>query len=374
MQVGALLGDDAALLGQCLADGDAGLLAGHAVEAGAGVADAAGLVHDRGHVEVVAQAEGVVVGVVRRGDLHGAGAELGVDVVVGDDDEGEVVAEGVRQGPADEVGVAGVVRVDGDGDVAEHRLHAGGGDDDVRLGVIHRAVAEGHQLALDVLVHDLDVGDGGLEHRGPVDQAVRTVDEPAVVELLEDGLHGAGQALVEGEALAGPVDGVTDGAHLVGDGAAVLLLPLPHLGDELLTAVVVAVLALGLLEHRLDLGLGRDTRVVHARQPQHLVALHALAARERVHESVVERVAHVELAGDVRRREDDGVRRLVASRVGREMSGVDPALVQPGLHRLRIPGLRQCVCSVLTHQFSFPLVWSVTRTIIAPAARALTLT
>ncbi len=100
---------------------------------------------------------------------------------------------------ADQVPVALVVGVHGDGGVAEHRLGPGGGDDD---GVVAVAVADRDQLAVVVLVLDLDVGERGQAARAPVDDALGAVDQPVVVELLEDGLDGPGQALVHGEALA----------------------------------------------------------------------------------------------------------------------------------------------------------------------------
>ena len=113
------------------------------------------------------------------------------------------------------------------------------------------------------------------------------------------------------------------------DGAAGFALPVPDLVDEQLAAEVFLGLAVDgelLLHH----ALGGDARVVHAGQPQHLVALHALAPGQRVHQRVVERVAHVQAAGHVRRRQHDRIRRLAAGRVGLEVAGVDPALVQVG--------------------------------------------
>ena len=87
----------------------------------------------------------------------------------------------------------------------------------------------------------------------------------------------AGQALVHGEALAGPVHAVAEPAHLAEDLAAVLGLPLPDPLDERLAAQVVPGQAL-LGELALDHVLGGDAGVVHAGQPQRVVALHALAA------------------------------------------------------------------------------------------------
>ena len=57
----------------------------------------------------------------------------------------------------------------------------------------------------------------------------------------------------------------------------------------------------------LDHHLGRDAGMVDARLPEHVAAAHALEAAEHVLDRVVERVAHMQRAGDVRRRDDDRV-------------------------------------------------------------------
>src|SRR5690606_1562544 len=185
-----------------------------------------------------------------------------------------------------------------------------------------------------------DVGQGGLHLRRPVDQPLGPVDQPVVAQLLEDRLDGAGEPLVHGEALAGPVDAVTHAAHLGQDGPAVLLLPLPHALDEGFPAEVAVVDALvpQLLLHQ---RLHGDAGVVHTGQPQRLVPLHAAAPDQQVHQGVLVGVPDVQAAGDVRRRDDDRERRLVAVRVGGEITGFYPALVQLGLYVGWIPGRRK---------------------------------
>ncbi len=87
-------------------------------------------VEDADHRQAVPQADLVVVEVVRGRDLHAAGAELGIDVFVGDDRDR---AAGQRQvdALADQRAVALVVRVHRDGRVAEHRLGPRRRDDEL---------------------------------------------------------------------------------------------------------------------------------------------------------------------------------------------------------------------------------------------------
>ncbi len=213
VQVRALLLDDAALLSQRFTDLDAGVEAVKAVEFCSGVGDPALGVHDRRHRQLMAQPDLEVVRVMGRRDFDCTRSEFGVDVVVGDD--GDLpVDERVRQRLADQVPVAFVVGMHRDRGVAEHRLDPGGGDHDVRFAVVQGAVPERHQLALDVLVLDLEVGDRRLQHGRPVHQPFGAVDQPGVEEPLEDRANRARQAVVHGEPVATPVHAVAERAHL----------------------------------------------------------------------------------------------------------------------------------------------------------------
>ncbi len=135
------------------------------------------------HRQAVALADGVVVHVVRRGDLHHAGAELAVDVVVGDHRDRAAGERQVRL-LAVEGGVALVLGVHHQGGVAEHGLGPRGGDDH-RAGAVDQRVADEPQLAVFLLALHLEVGHGRLEHRIPVDEPLAAVDEALVVQAHE---------------------------------------------------------------------------------------------------------------------------------------------------------------------------------------------
>ena len=87
--------------------------------------------------------------------------------------------------------------------------------------------------------------------------------------------------------------------------------------------IVAAARLLPLHHLALDHHLGGDAGMVGARLPEHVAAAHALEADQDVLERVVERVAHVERAGDVRRRDDDRVG------LGAAPLGAGPALKAP---------------------------------------------
>ena len=312
----------------------------------AGLGDAAVLADGLDGLEAVGAADVEVGEVVRRRDLEGAGAEGGVDALVGHDLE--LAPEQRQDGRlADDVLVPLVVGVHGHGRVAEHRLRPRRGDGDAAAA--GHVVADVVERAGHVPVRHLEVADRRAAARAPVHEVAVLVDVALLVEGDEDLGHGADVALVEGEALALEVAGAADALELLDDGAAVLPAPLPHAAHELLAPQVLLGEALR-AQHLLDHVLRGDAGVVGADQPAGVLAEHAVVAREHVLDGVVERVAHVQHAGDVGRRDDDGVRRPLG--VG---LGVEEVLVEPVLHPARLDGGRleaRGLLQVVVHQAS----------------------
>jgi hypothetical protein len=293
--------------------------------------DAGVLVEDAEHRQVVPAADLEVVGVVRRRDLHRAGAERRVDVLVrhhGDQPAGQ------RQQHlgADQVAVALVVGVHRHGRVPEHRLDPGRRD--VDRAAVQVAVAHRDELALDLAVLDLDVGQAAAQHGRPVDEPLGAVDEPVVVQALEDVLDGPREPVVHREPLTAPVDAVAE-AGASGAGSRRRARPSsPRALDERLATEL---LARGALRRQLalDQRVDGDACVVHAGEPQRLVPLHAAAPDRCVDQRVLERVPDVQGARHVGRRDDDAERRPAALRVGGEVAALDPALVQRSLYLRR---------------------------------------
>ena len=298
---------------------------------------------------MVAQADLEVVGVVGRGDLHRAGAELHVAVFVGDDGY-LFIHDGQDDGLADLVLIAGVFRMHGHGGVAQHGLGAGGGHDDKAFAV-GVGIAQVPQVAGFVLVVDLDVGDGGLAVGAPVDDAHAAVDEALFVQLHEGLLHRLGAALVHGEALLGPVAGGAQGHQLLLDAGVIFMLPVPHHVQELFPAQIVAGKALfsQLLFH---FRLGGDAGVVGAGQPEGAAALHAAPADQNVLHGVVQGVAHVQLARDVGRRHDDAEGLAVPVHVAAEIAFVQPFLIPLVLHLFGLVSGGQSFLRFSFHYFS----------------------
>jgi hypothetical protein len=183
------------------------------------------------------------------------------------------------------------------------------------LDVPHRAVF--------FLRIDFQVRDRRAQHRIPVDQALAAVDQALFVQAHEHFGDGLRARLVHREVLAVPVGGRAQAAHLAGDGAARLFLPVPDLLDEFVAAEVVARDLLG-VELAFDHDLGGDAGVVGARDPGRVEATHAVVAGQAIHHGLVEGVAHVQGARHVRRRQLDAERRLAFIHGGGEIAALFP--------------------------------------------------
>ena len=294
---------------------------------------------DRSHaLGLVPLADFEIVEVVRGRDLDRAGALFRIGIFVGDNRD-QATDQRQPNALADQMLIARIVRMHRDRRVAQHRLRPRGGDGQPFAGLfallVHDRIFEvvevavwvfGQDLgerrrverravvarpfegALGLDLHDLEVRDRGLELGVPVDEALVLVDEPLAIELNEHLGDRARQALVEGEALAAPVAGGAEALELGHDRAARFGLPRPDALDERLAAHRAAVRLLPLHEHAFDHHLRGDAGMIDARLPQHVAAVHAPVAAQDILKRVVERVAHMQIAGDVRRRNDDAKR------------------------------------------------------------------
>ncbi len=327
--------------------------------------------------QLMSQSDLIIRLVVGRGDLEDAGAELEVHMVIGNDGDdalfpGHVEWEGAIDVFADEVLVTRVLRVDGDGGVGGDGFGACGcnGEPGTAFGVGDRAglrlPIRGSSLSLVtsaatgcshfdhldpevihealLLLHDhFLVGQRGEGGGAPVDHAFAAVDETLLVEIDEHLLDAARVLRVHGEPGAGPVAGSAESAELLEDDAAVLLLPFPDAVDEGIAAEVIAVPDLaGLAEGFLDDVLGGDAGVIGAGEPEDFLAFHAGLAGEDVLDGVVEDVPEGEDAGDVGRRDDDGIGRACwrhAGGVCGETAVFHPEVVPLGFDSLRFVGL-----------------------------------
>ena len=175
---------------------------------------------------------------------------------------------------------------------------------------------------------DFEIGKHGLILRTPVNDPVAAIDHSLFVQPHEHFAHRARQILVHRELLARPVDRSAFATHLHGDLSARFVFPLPNALDKLLAPEIVPRLPF-LLQRARDHQLRRDAGVVHPRQPKRAIPTHSLVPRHHIHHRVLQRMAHVQRAGNVWRRNHDGeYRRLrIAIYLRREIAILLPPLI-----------------------------------------------
>ena len=269
--------------------------------------------------------------IVAGGDLDGAGAELGVDTVVGDDRHAPLGDGHDRLFP-DQVPVALVVWMDGHSDIGEHGGRTHGRNCELPFAVRER-VANRVQRVVLVDVVDLEVGDRARAARTPVHDPVGPIQEAALVQVHEVPEHRPDVLLVHREPLAPVVQRRPEPAELPHDHAAVVIEPLPGPLDERLAAEVVAGQPL-FRQLTLDDVLRRDAGVVVSGLPEDREPAHPVPADEQILDRRVQRVPHMQVAGHVRRRDRDHEGLALGIRLG-----LVEALLFPGLLPARFDAL-----------------------------------
>ena len=176
-----------------------------------------------------------------------------------------------------------------------------------------------------LVVDDFEVADGRLAARAPIDHVAPAIDQAFAIEAQKRFEHGAIERGLERESLARPIAGRAEADHLLLDDAAAFRLPFPDAALEFLAAQILARDSF-LGELALDDELRGDSGVVHAGKPQRAMAAHAVPADEHVDLRVLEHVADVDRAGDIRRRQRDRKRGAVAGIFGAEKLFVEPGL------------------------------------------------
>ena len=123
------------------------------------------------------------------------------------------------------------------------------------------------------------------------------------------------------------------------------VLPIQDATQKFLAAKIVSRLFLCLTEIFFDRGLRPDAGMIHPRQPKNFVTLHSRASGENVLDRIVQNMAEREDTGDVRRRHDDGERRLRRMRIRAEI-----ALLQPARVPLRLDAGRVVIFRKFRHR------------------------
>ena len=283
--------------------------------------------------QVAPYADLKVVGIVRGGDLHGAGAEFLFNVFVCYDGY-FAPHNGDNYGFTNYAGIAFVVRMHGYRRIAKNGFGAGGSHG-YGIALVRRIVTHVPKMALLFFVFNLSIAQRGLAMRAPVYYPVPAVNKALVVKVNEHLGNGLGAAFVHCEAFAVPVAAGAKLPELLYYPSAVFLFPVPRALQKRLASYVALVKAF--LGHLFDyLYLGGYGRMVGAGQPQRFKPGHALVTDKRILQRFVYCVAYVQLTGYVRWGYDYAIRLLVGIRLGMKIAVLFPFFIQPVFHSLMV--------------------------------------
>ncbi|GBE44642.1 hypothetical protein BMS3Bbin10_02745 [bacterium BMS3Bbin10] len=264
------------------------------------------LIENIDHFQILPPPDLEVVEVMGRGYLDGAGPLFRVGILIRDNRD---FTPHQRQENrfADQVLVALIIGMNRDAGVPQHGLGPRRGDHHEAPLLAFYGIFEMPEVAIGFNLLHLKIGDRRQQFRVPVDEALVLVDQPFAVEIDEHLEHGFAHAVIHGEALAGPVAGFAEAALLLGDQAARFSLPVPDPLNKFFPAHCTAVGLAVLHELALDHHLRGDAGMIRAWLPQHVAPAHALKADQDILQCVIERVAHMQRARDIGRRQHDAI-------------------------------------------------------------------
>ena len=276
-------------------------------------------------LQIMAASDFKIIEVMGRGNLHRTCTLFGVGIIIGNNRN---FTPDKRQGHgfADQILIAFIFGVNGNGAITQHGFGAGRADLDKFRRIICQRIFQIPHMPLFLQHADFQIGDGGVQLRIPVYKALILVDQTFFIQLDKHLFHGIGQPVIHRKALALPVGGGTKTAQLRGDGIAGLFFPFPDFLKEFLAPQLLTFNTF-LVQFTLDNHLRCDTGMVGARLPQRVIAAHTAVTRQNILQGHGQSMAHMQTAGDIRRRHRNGIGRAVAIHIRRKHTAVFPAFV-----------------------------------------------
>ena len=263
-------------------------------------------VHDDDGLELMSLSDLKVIRIMRRCDLYAAGTISHVNVFIGNDRD-LTAGAGKCDLLADEILVALIFRIHSDSSIARDGFRTGGRDLDVFSLFASDRVIEVPEMSDFIFMFDFDVGKCCLAARTPVRDAEALIDQAFFIEGNENLTNGTRTDIIHGETFTGPVAGRAEASDLQTDAVAEFFLPLPYTFQEFFTAEIIFIETF-FSDLLFDLDLRCDAGMIFARQPQDIVALHSLVTDQNILQGIIERMPHVQLTGDIWRRQHNAVR------------------------------------------------------------------
>ena len=293
-----------------------------------------------------------VVKIMRRSDFHRARPFFGVGIVVRHNRDKSPDNRQHNIFP-DKVFIAFIVGVNRHAGIAQHGFGARGRDSNMPASVFQRIIKVPH-MAIGFALLDFQIRDGRQQTGVPIHQTLIFVNQLLLIKRDENLQHGLRQTFIHGEAFAAPIARRAEAAQLTGNGRTAFFFPLPHTLEEFFAPHFAATFIALLGQLPLDNHLGGDARMVRAGLPQHIAPAHAFKAAQNILQRIVQRMAHMQAARHIGRRNNDGIRlglRVLGEHAtGFEAALIFPRLIEAGFNRGRVKSFIEFV--IVSHNQS----------------------
>ncbi len=232
---------------------------------------------------------------------------------------------------SDQIFVTSVVRVHDKNLVQKFRFWTRGAND-------NRPVFKIVKFGFLLFVFDLVIGKSGLATRAPIHDAIPAVHESVVVHHFKHRAHGATWSFIHRVGLTRPIARSAHLPHLIADRVLRRRNELAHARQKRLAAEIVLRLPF-LSQNLLHLRICRNRRMVCPRDPKSSFPTHACKTYHDVLKRQHDRMAHVQRAGGVWWRKNDGKRLTTRLKIRQIFRTKKPAFFPCGVDRL-FDGLR----------------------------------
>ena len=162
--------------------------------------------HDVDLLQVMALTDFKVIEVVSRRNLHAAGTELFIHIIVSDDGDFSVCQRKL-QFLSDQIFIAFVFRINSNSLVAEHSFRTSRCNDDA-FGAVSSRITNFPKMSVLFFRFDFQVGNRSLKFRVPVNETAPSVNQAFFIEVYEAVDHNFSEVVVHCEIETVPVKGV----------------------------------------------------------------------------------------------------------------------------------------------------------------------
>ncbi len=161
--------------------------------------------HNIYDLQIMTEADFIVIRIMRGCDLYNAGAELNVHIIIGNN-RNLSVHDRQNQRFADDILIAVIIWIYGNRRIAEHGLRPCGGKLNIAAAIFKR-ITQMPEMACLILVLHFRVRNRGFAVRAPVYHSFALIDQTFIVEIYKDFLNGFGTAFVHRETFPVPITG-----------------------------------------------------------------------------------------------------------------------------------------------------------------------